>query len=77
MYTGYVVKAGETAPEARIALGIKNFNYENEDVICTGRRGYITNIDRVMVIEETLNKEFNTPEEALTAYLDYLNTPTE
>lgn len=77
MYTGYVVKAGETAPEARIALGIKNFNYENEDVICTGRRGYITNIDRVMVIEETLNKEFNTPEETLAAYLDYLNTPTE
>lgn len=77
MYTGYVVKAGETAPDARVALGIKNFNYENEDVICTGRRGYITNIDRVMTIEDTLNKEFDTPEEVLAAYLEYLNNSTE
>lgn len=77
MFTGYVVKAGETAPDERVALAIKNFHYENDDVICTGKRGYITTINKVMVVEDMLDKEFNTPEECLEAYLASLNSVSE
>lgn len=77
MFMGYIIKAGETASDERIASAIKSFHYENDDVICIGKRGYITEINKVTTIEDVLEKEFNTPEEALAAYLDYLNTPAE
>ena len=50
MYTGYIVKAGETCKDERVAKAIKNFKYENETVICVGEDGYITEIN-------TLNQE--------------------
>lgn len=77
MFMGYVIKAGETASDERIALAIENFHYENDDVICVGKRGYITEINKVMTIENMLEKEFDTPEECLEAYLAKLNSVSE
>jgi len=77
MFMGYVIKVGETASDERIALAIKNFHYENDDVICIGKRGYITEINKVMTIEDMLEKEFDTPEECLEAYLAKLNSVSE
>lgn len=77
MFMGYVIKAGETASDERIALAIENFHYKNDDVICVGKRGYITEINKVMTIENMLEKEFDTPEECLEAYLAKLNSVSE
>ena len=42
MYTGYIVKAGETCKDERVAKAIKNFKYNGETVLCVGEDGYIT-----------------------------------
>ena len=74
MYTGYVVKAGETCQDARIAKAIKNFNYENETVICVGEDGYITGVYTPRAMKSIIG-ERGSPEEYLAAYLDKLNNP--
>ena len=45
MYTGYIVKAGETCKDERVAKAIKNFKYGGETVLCVGEEGYITEIN--------------------------------
>lgn len=76
MYTGYVVKAGEVCQDARIAKAIKNFNYENETVICVGDDGYITEVDTLRAVKGFVGEQ-SSPEAYLAAYLEKLNTPTK
>lgn len=76
MYTGYVVKAGETCKEERIAKAIKNFGYENETVICVGKDGYITEVDTLRTAKSIVGKQ-TSPEAYLAAYLEKLNNPVE
>lgn len=76
MYTGYVVKAGETCKEERIAKAIKNFGYENETVICVGEDGYITEVNTIRAAKSIVGEQ-DGPEAYLTAYLEKLNTPKE
>lgn len=77
MYTGYVVKAGEVCQDARIAKAIKNFNYENETVICVGDDGYITEVNVLRSMKSILGHECDSPEAYLAAYLDKLNNPAK
>lgn len=74
MYTGYVVKAGETCNEERIARAIKNFGYENETVICTGEDGHITEVNTLRAAKTIVGEQAG-PEGYLSAYLDKLNNP--
>lgn len=74
MYTGYVVKAGETCKDERIAKAIKNFKYENETVICVGEDGYITEINTMRTMKSIIGEQ-SSPEAYLAAYLEKLNTP--
>lgn len=74
MYTGYVVKAGETCKDERIARAIKNFGYENETVICTGEDGYITEVNTIRAAKSIVGEQAS-PEGYLAAYLNRLNNP--
>ena len=74
MYTGYIVKAGETCKDERIAKAIKNFKYENETVICVGDDGYIAEINTLRTIKSIVGEQ-SSPEAYLAAYLEKLNTP--
>lgn len=74
MYTGYIVKAGETCKDERVAKAIKNFKYENETVICVGEEGYITEINTLRTVKNTVGEQVST-EAYLSAYLEKLNNP--
>lgn len=76
MYTGYIVNAGESCKDERIAKAIKNFRYENETVICVGDDGYITEINTLRTVKSIVGEK-DSPEEYLAAYLEELNTPVE
>lgn len=76
MYTGYIVKAGETCKDERVAKAIKNFKYENETVICVGDDGYITEINTLRTAKSIVGEQ-SSPEAYLAAYLEKLNTPAE
>lgn len=76
MYTGYIVKAGETCKDERIAKAIKNFKYENETVVCVGDDGYITEINTLRTMKSIVGEQ-PSPEAYLTAYLEKLNTPAK
>lgn len=76
MYTGYIVKAGETCKDKRIAKGIKNFKYDNETVICVGEDGYITEINTLRTAKSIVGERVS-PEAYLEAYLKKLNSPVE
>ena len=76
MYTGYIVKAGETCKDERVAKAIKNFKYENETVICVGEDGYITEINTLRTAKSIVG-EHSSPEAYLAAYLEKLNSPVE
>lgn len=76
MYTGYIVKAGETCKDERVAKAIKNFKYENETVICVGEEGYITEITTLRTAKSIVGEHSN-PEAYLAAYLEKLNSPVE
>lgn len=76
MYTGYIVNAGETCRDERIAKAIKNFKYENETVVCVGDDGYITEINTLRTMKSIVGEQ-SSPESYLTAYLEKLNTPKE
>lgn len=76
MYTGYIVKAGETCKDERVAKAIKNFKYENDTVLCVGEDGYITEINTLRTAKSIVGEK-NSPEEYLTAYLEQINTPVE
>lgn len=73
MYEGYVVKAGEVCKDERVAKAIKNFQYGDKDVICVGTFGEINEVNTFVSIQRTLGQKFDTPEEALEAYLETLN----
>lgn len=77
MYTGYVVKAGEVCQDERIAKAIKNFNYENETVICVGENNYITEVNALRNMKSIMGYECDGPEAYLKAYLEKLNAPAE
>ena len=77
MYTGYIVKAGEICKDERVAKAIKNFNYENETVICVGEDGYITEVNVLRSMKHIVGHECDSPEAYLEAYLEKLNTPEE
>lgn len=76
MYTGYIVKAGETCKDERVAKAIKNFKYEGETVLCVGEDGYITEINTLRTAKSIVG-EHSSPEAYLTAYLEKLNSPVE
>lgn len=76
MYTGYIVKAGETCKDERIAKAIKNFGYENETVICVGEAGYITEVDTLRTAKSIVGEQ-TSPEAYLSAYLKKLNNPVK
>lgn len=76
MYTGYIVKAGETCKDERVAKAIKNFKYENETVICVGEEGYITEINTLRTAKSIVGEK-SSLEEYLAAYLEKLNSPVE
>ena len=76
MYTGYIVKAGETCKDERIAKAIKNFKYENETVVCVGDDGHITEINTLHTMKSIVGEQ-SSPEAYLAAYLEKLNTPTK
>ncbi len=76
MYTGYIVKAGETCKDERVAKAIRNFKYENETVLCVGDDGYITEINTLRTAKSIVGEQVN-PEAYLVAYLDKLNNPME
>lgn len=76
MYTGYIVKAGETCKDERVAKAIKNFKYENETVICVGDDGYITEINTLRTAKSVVGEQAS-PEAYLAAYLEKLNNPVE
>lgn len=76
MYTGYIVKAGETCKDERVAKAIKNFKYEGETVLCVGEEGYITEINTMRTVKSIVGEQ-SSPEAYLAAYLDKLNSPVE
>lgn len=78
MYTYYIVNAGETAPDARVAQAIKNFKYENETVVCIARGGYVSEIQTVYVLRTILN-DFTTEDvdELAQRYIDSKNADAE
>jgi len=78
MYTYYIVNAGETAPDARVAQAIKNFKYENETVVCIARGGYVSEIQTVYVLRTILN-DFTTEDvnEIAQRYIDSKNADAE
>lgn len=76
MYTGYIVKAGETCKDERVAKAIKNFRYEKETVICVGEEGYITEINTLRTAKSIVGEQ-SSPEAYLAAYLEKLNSPAE
>lgn len=76
MYTGYIVKAGETCKDERIAKAIKNFKYEGETVLCVGEDGHITEINTIRTMKSIVGEQ-SSPEAYLAAYLEKLNTPTK
>ena len=76
MYTGYIVKAGETCKDERVAKAIRNFKYENETVICVGDDGYITEINTLRTAKSIVGEQ-TSPEAYLAAYLEKPNSPVE
>ncbi len=76
MYIGYIVKAGESCKDERVAKAIKNFKYENETVICVGDDGYITEINTLRTVKSVVGEQSN-PEAYLAAYLEKLNNPAK
>lgn len=76
MYTGYIVKAGETCKDKRVAKAIKNFKYESETVLCVGEEGYITEINTMRTAKSIVGEQAS-PEAYLEAYLEKLNSPVE
>ena len=55
MYTYYIVKAGESAPEERINKAIENFGYKGQDVICVARGGYTSEVETAHSVRNILN----------------------
>lgn len=76
MYTGYIVKAGETCKDERVAKAIKNFKYGGETVLCVGEEGYITEINTLRTAKSIVGEQ-SSPEEYLAAYLEKLNSQAE
>ena len=76
MYTGYIVKAGESCKDERVTKAIKNFKYENETVLCVGEEGYITEINTLRTVESIVGEQ-DSLEAYLTVYLEKLNNPAK
>lgn len=77
MYTGEILKIGETHSEERVNLGRKNLNLEDVDIICIAHFGYICQFYTLPAVCMQFNKMFNSIEEAMEALLIELNKPQE
>lgn len=73
MYIGYVVRAGESAPEERISNAIKNFNYTDQNVICVGDgySKYISEVNTEATIRQILKDADSDLDTLLEKYLAY------
>ena len=74
MYTGYIVRANETAEDPRIAQAIINLGLSGQDVICIANDGYVNELETLrsakMIVEDTT---LSTVEAAMEALLTLKN----
>ena len=70
MYTYYIVKAGETAPETRIAQAIENFGYKDQNVVCIASYGYTSEVQTEIVLRQTLKDGTSTLDELAKKYIE-------
>lgn len=78
MYTAYIVKADETAEDARVAKAIVNLKLSGEDVVCLADDGYVTEIETLRAIKKIVgDSTITTIEDAMKALVEYKNSVTE
>ncbi len=75
MYTGFILKVGETSDIAKANLARKNFGYEDEDVIVILKNGKPMQIETLEGAWNNLGSEPETLEETMAALLEKLNNP--
>lgn len=69
MYTYYIVKVGESAPEERVNKAISNFNYKNQNVVCIAQFGYVSEIQTEIGLRQILKDGASTLEELAEKYI--------
>lgn len=70
MYTYYIVKAGEKAPEERINLAIESFGYKNQNVVCIASYGYTSEIQTEAVLRRVLKDGTSILDELAKKYIE-------
>lgn len=78
MYTAYIVKADETAKDARVAKAIVNLKLSGEDVVCLADDGYVTEIETLRTIKKIVgDSTLSTIETAMDALVAHKNSAAE
>ena len=78
MYTAYIVKADETAKDARVAKAIVNLKLPGEDVVCLADDGYVTEIETLRAIKKIVgDSTLATIETAMDALVAHKNSAAE
>lgn len=76
MYTGLILRVGETSPIAKVNLARTNFGYDEEDVIVILRNNKPVEIQTIDGAQITLGLDAeDTLEDCLTALLAVRNAP--
>lgn len=70
MYTYYIVKVGESAPEERINKAIENFGYKDQNVVCIASYGYTSEVQTEVFLRQTLKDNTSTLEELAQKYIE-------
>lgn len=78
MYTAYIVKADETAEDARVAKAIVNLKLSGEDVVCLADDGYVTEIETLRAVKKIVgDSTLATIEDAMAALVAHKNSAAE
>ena len=78
MYTAYIVKADETAKDARVAKAIVNLKLSGEDVVCLEDDGYVTEIETLRAVKKIVgDSTLATIEDAMAALVAHKNSAAE
>lgn len=66
MYTGYIVKANETAEDSRVAQAIVNLGLSGQDVICVAYDGFVNEVETLLAAKQIVgDSSITTIEEAM------------
>ena len=72
-FTGSVLLAGETHPEARINLARTNLKMEGQDLILVADRGYVSELETLHAANMIMDTEYDGINEAKDALVAFKN----